>query len=126
MFGEMALARLPETPLDPSFPIPRTRLIGRENERAAARALVLDEGVALLTLTGPGGVGRTRQALAVAAALADSFANSVAWVDLAPSPTRHSFPMLSRARSDLRRHPVRLSRRPWPVPAHASDAAAAR
>lgn len=36
-------------------PIPRTRLIGRENERAAARALVAEETVPLLTLTGPGG-----------------------------------------------------------------------
>ena len=45
---------------------PGTRLIGREAERAAARTLLLDEAVPLLTLTGPGGVGKTRLALALA------------------------------------------------------------
>jgi hypothetical protein len=47
-------------------PIPRTRLIGRETDRAAARAFVAEETVPLLTLTGPGGVGKTRLALAIA------------------------------------------------------------
>jgi predicted ATPase/DNA-binding CsgD family transcriptional regulator len=67
-----------------SLPISRTRLIGRERERATARALLLDEVVPLLTLTGPGGVGKTRLALAVADDVAGSFADGVIWVDLAP------------------------------------------
>lgn len=67
-----------------SFPIPRTRLIGRSAERALARRFLLDEAVPLLTLTGPGGVGKTRLALAVAADLAERFADGVVWVDLAP------------------------------------------
>ena len=65
-------------------PIPRTRLIGRERERVAGSALLIAEAVALLTLTGPGGVGKTRLALAVAEAVAGQFAGGVAWIDLAP------------------------------------------
>ncbi len=64
--------------------MPRTRLIGRETEREAARAFLLDEAVPLLTLTGPGGVGKTRLALAIAQDVADAFADGVVWVDLAP------------------------------------------
>ncbi len=67
-----------------SLPIPRTRLIGRETERATARALLVDEAVPLLTMTGPGGVGKTRLALAVAAEVAGFYADGVTWVDLAP------------------------------------------
>lgn len=66
------------------LPIPRTRLIGREDERALARAHLLDEAVPLLTLTGAGGVGKTRLALAVAADVAAAFADGLVWVDLAP------------------------------------------
>jgi predicted ATPase len=67
-----------------AFPIPRTRLIGRVSERAIARSLLLDEAVPLLTLTGLGGVGKTRLALAIAKDMAPSFVDGLVFVDLAP------------------------------------------
>jgi predicted ATPase/Tfp pilus assembly protein PilF/DNA-binding XRE family transcriptional regulator len=61
-----------------------TPFIGREKEVAAARALLGEEEVRLVTLTGPPGIGKTRLALEVAARLAPGFASGVFFVALGP------------------------------------------
>ena len=64
-------------------PKPLTSLIGREADVAAVSALIIDRGVRLVTLTGPGGVGKTRLALRVSEALAAAFPDGVVFVPLA-------------------------------------------
>jgi predicted ATPase len=59
-------------------------LIGRTRERATVDNLLLRDDVPLVTLTGPGGVGKTHLALQVATGLVDDFTDGVCFVDLTP------------------------------------------
>jgi len=66
-----------------NLPIPATVFLGRDAEVTEISSLLARDGVRLVTLTGPGGTGKTRLALQAAAAAADSFPGGVWWVPLA-------------------------------------------
>ncbi len=80
-----------------TVPVPLTRPIGRDVEIATVRRQVVGE-MRLITLSGPGGVGKTRLALAVAADLKDHFAGDVAFVDcVALTDAVQLVPVISQA-----------------------------
>ena len=67
-----------------SLPVPATALVGRDGDIERLRALLARPGVRLVTLTGAGGIGKTRLAVQVAAGLPDEFPGGLWWVGLAP------------------------------------------
>lgn len=79
-----------------TLPVPLTSLVGREREVAAVVALMGQPSVRLVTLTGTGGVGKTRLALYLAAAVGDTFADGVWFVPLA-SISVQGMPAIAKA-----------------------------
>jgi predicted ATPase/class 3 adenylate cyclase len=67
-----------------NLPVPATPFLGREHELQEVVALLEREDVRLLTLTGPGGTGKTRLALQAAAEAAGVFPDGLTWVGLSP------------------------------------------
>src|SRR5205807_4881369 len=66
-----------------NLPVPATPFLGRERELDEIAALLQRPEVRLVTLTGPGGSGKTRLALQAAGAAADGYEYGVWWVPLA-------------------------------------------
>jgi predicted ATPase/DNA-binding SARP family transcriptional activator len=73
---------IPQQPSKNNLPVQLTSFVGREAEMAEAKRLLLSNR--LLTLTGPGGTGKTRLALQLASGVLETFAAGVWHVELAP------------------------------------------
>ena len=67
-----------------NLPVPTTPFLGREAELSAAVEMLSEAGARLVSLTGPGGSGKTRLALQASAEASDGFPGGVFWVPLAP------------------------------------------
>ena len=82
MSAAPAQRRPSPTEVGPTLPSSLTPFVGRSAERAALSAALRDSR--LVTAVGPGGIGKTRLALAVAADVAENFPDGVSYVDLVP------------------------------------------
>jgi predicted ATPase len=81
-FSEKPVKQVETRPTN--LPVSRTGFVGREKEVAAARELLLRPDVRLVTVTGPGGIGKTRLAVEVASSLIEVFPGGIHFVPLSP------------------------------------------
>ncbi len=81
-FSEKPVKQVETRPIN--LPVQRTGFVGREKEVTAAKELVLRRDVRLVTVTGPGGIGKTRLALQVANGLVERFLGGTHFVPLSP------------------------------------------
>jgi non-specific serine/threonine protein kinase len=98
------------------LPAVPTRLLGRDRDITVVRQRFVGDAARLVTLTGPGGTGKTRLAIEVAKQMADDFSDGVVFVDLAPVSRRDQVvPVLARALGlrDLGGRPVREGVYEW-------------
>ena len=79
-FSENAIRQAETRPTN--LPVQQTGFVGREKEVAAAKELLLRQGVRLVTVTGPGGIGKTRLATQVARGLVEYFPGGTHFVPL--------------------------------------------
>ena len=91
-----------------NLPVPTTSFLGRETELDDITALLARPEVRLLTLTGPGGTGKTRLALQAGAQVAEAYEEGVFWVPLAsirdPELVLESASQVLGAKSGLAEH----------------------
>src|SRR5437773_10327963 len=81
-FSEKPVKRVEPRPTN--IPVQRTRFVGRQKEVAAAKELLLRQNVRLVTVTGPGGIGKTRLAVQVASGLVENVPGGRDSVPLSP------------------------------------------
>ena len=71
-------------PRPANIPVQRTAFVGREKEIAAAKELLVSKDIRLLTITGPGGIGKTRLGVEIATGLQENFPGGIHFVPLSP------------------------------------------
>ncbi|HLW98630.1 MAG TPA: protein kinase, partial [Candidatus Acidoferrales bacterium] len=81
-FSERTFEQMEPRPTN--IPVQRTGFVGREKEIGAAKELLLRQDVRLVTVTGPGGIGKTRLAVEVASGLVERFPGGIHFVPLSP------------------------------------------
>ena len=83
------------------LPSPSGSLFGREEALALLNALLREERLRSITLTGPGGTGKTRLALATAASAAEAYAHGAVFVDLSPLTASNADRVVSQVAESL-------------------------